>query len=228
MKQPKYKKLTKIKKVSKIPTRILGFNRPKWNLIKQTLKRIFEAKEKRKNKTRRKYRRFVKLITFQKILIRKKKILYLNNAYKSLVETIRKAKVENYNLSNGKHKSNQKNFVKNLFLKKYYYCFDLVFEIYFSRSLKESQKLMQSKQLILNNKSIAKNKQLRKGDIIHINDSNFTYLENKKLFLERTKVISFLQVDHYLQKVIITKSFANLGFDEFYLMIRNYLDTRTL
>jgi hypothetical protein len=87
---------------------------------------------------------------------------------------------------------------------------------------------MQSKQLILNNKSIAKNKQLRKGDIIHINDSNFTYIENKKLFLERTKVISFLQVDHYLQKVIITKSFANLGFDEFYLMIRNYLDTRTL
>jgi hypothetical protein len=228
MKQPKYKKLTKIKKVSKIPTRILGFNRPKWNLIKQTLKRIFEAKEKRKSKTRRKYRRFVKLITFQKILIRRKKMLYLNNAYKSLVETIRKAKVENYNLSNGKHKSNQKNFVKTLFLKNYYYCFDLVFEIYFSRSLKESQKLMQSKQLILNNKLLTKNKQLRKGDIIHINDSNFTYLGNKKLFLERTKVISFLQVDHYLQKVIITKSFANLGFNDFYLMIRNYLDTRTL
>lgn len=228
MKQPKYKKLTKIKRISKIPTRISGFNRPKWNLIKQTLKRIFESKQKRKNKTRRRYRRFVKLITFQKILIRKKKILYLNNAYRSFIETTRKAKVENYNLSNGKHKSNQENFVKTLFLKKYYYCFDLVFEISFSRSLKESQKLMQSKQIVLNSKPITKNKQLREGDILHINNSSFVYLENKKLFLERTKVISFLQVDHYLQKVVITKSFANLGFNDFYLTIRDYLDTRTL
>lgn len=210
--------------IKKTPLRILKFRRPKWVFLQKLLTR--------KNKQRslinpflikNSYKSWERVKKYYKKGLQNKNLLY--SIYDNSI------KFKSFKKKNLKTVL-KKNLILNYLIKPQYKIDILLWNLHFFSSIYHARQKISNKQVLVNNVSIKANTMLKKGDIITFkfwnkqNDLFFnTFLKKYSL---NEKFFPFLEVDYYTKTIIIVKNFDELSFEDFQILITDFVHLKSL
>ena len=209
-------------KTKMYPTRILKFRRPKWlrlqklylNSLKSKLVNILLIKNIFKS--------------WERIKKYYKKSLETKNLLNSFYENRITPRYIKKNLSKTLIK---KNLISNMLLKPLFRVDILLWKLNLSASSYESKQAINSNLVLINGETVKSNFLLKKGDVISFNSE----LEDKKYFFNFVKkyslhenFLTFVEIDYYTKTVVILKNFCDLDYQDFSLIVNEYLSIKKL
>jgi hypothetical protein len=244
-KKTKLKIFSKLRKFQIYPKKILKLNRPKWKVLQQIIRKISKKRKILKwlkdYKQRREYYRLnpqkrfkfvrkIKFINFKKKFVRRKNLRKLRLRFKNFLLLKRLLLAHsNFNFRHYLHKGKlSKEFIEKLstiFLFKFNQLKFLLYISNFVVSIGEASKKLECKEIFLNKKKSRKNIKISIGDIIEYKNRETNIKSIYKKFTNRKPIVSLLETDYYLQKIIKIKDIRNCSMNDLYLNIPTYIST---
>lgn len=194
-----------------VPTRVLKFNRPKWQKCKTVLHKKISTCNIDNSITKLRFKSWERLQNYFKEGFQLK--ISINLLFDSVI-TVRHYKMV--------LKKNYKQFSDIFFynLIKLHYRLDiLLWKLNFFKSVFEAEQALKSNKILVNGK-ISSNTLLKKGDIIQLSGCNFSNIKVLKI------IPFFLEVDYYTMSVIVIKDFQNLNFQDLSFFFKDFVDIR--
>lgn len=196
----KYKALTKIKDINKLPYRIADFKGSKWNFLKKRL--IKEARRKR--------RRFYKIKNTAEVFKLPGFWNKLSKTYKSKLLLKQKYAFVFETKMNQSFEKNKLVYLSQQFLP-YYSPKYLLTLVFFAARKKESKYFLIRKNIFLNDSMLRHPEtQLKRGDIINLKDS-IDIKTNIKKYTPFLHYLSNVEVDAYSQQIAVLKNLEELS-----------------
>lgn len=228
----KYKGYDKLVSIfEKFPLRVGRFRSTKWKRIQ----RLLSFKTKLKNRGRR---RTKKKLFFNNFLTKvSKKTWYRVEKYyvngRRIQKTIssffdRTLPVHFFNKAlNSSHKSHLIDRVyANTLLKPEFRLDILLWRLSFFRSCYQASQVISEKKVKVNGICVKGNHYVRKGDIITLDlfrsSINLAVINSRPDFLFSKKFSTFVEVDHYLNCIVVLKDFDELGLEDFYILVKEH------
>ncbi len=216
----KYKVYNKVDLVSKFPTRLLKFKRPKWHRLQEMLLNqntlgselvditAIKTDFKVWNKVRRSYKERLKSYSFLSAIF--------DNSIK-----VKKLKAQS------DIKIRKKVYLKYFYENYYKTCSLLWFSNFFASSFQSRQKIA-SRSIFVNNKLASPNSLLKSGDIITVTDNTINIDNVIKKYNNTLSMLTHVEVDYYSQNTIIVKDMTDLSEEDFFLLTLDYVNTQQL
>lgn len=230
----KYKNYSKSRLLLKrFPTRLFKFKKTKWKRVQVLCKRstLFSSK---KGLSRFRIKQGVKKTTvfnISKIRLKQNRWSRVKNAFRNFLEKKRFF----YNFFDGNKFPGDSFFYKkrdfmlyNL-IQKSFTLHILLWNVFFFNSTFKAKQVSQSGFILVNNKVVKNSVVLRSGDVITVLDlkkENFSF-KNVCLSFSKTKtLVGYIEVDLYTKNLIVIKDIKTLGVEDFYILIKDYIDLR--
>jgi len=209
-------------KTKMYPTRILKFRRPKWlrlqklylNTVKNKLVNILLIKNIFKS--------------WEKIKKYYKKGIETKNLLHSFYESNISPRDTSKNL---KKTLIKKNLVSNVLLKPQFRVDILLWKLNFFASSYESKQFINNSRVLINGVCVKSNFFLKRGDVISFNsdsESKRYFFNNIKRYSLHENFFTFVEVDYYTKTVVVLKNYYDLDYQDFSLIINEYLNTKRL
>lgn len=219
----KYKIFNVINIKTKVyPTRVLKFRRPKWIRLQKLYLNNLKNKLVNILLIRNLFKSWEKVKRYYKKGLETKNLLY------SIYENNLTVKDINKSLDKTLIK---KNLVNNVLLKPQFRIDILLWKLKFFSSSYEAKQAVSNCFVSINGSSVKSNFFVKKGDVITFKDA----IQAEKFFFNCVKKYSlnenfstFVEVDYYTKTIIVLKDCCELDYQDFVLIINEYLNTKRL
>ena len=227
----KYKGHNKFSKpFERFPLRILKFKATKWKKVQKQLDGALKKRRATKfvNTASIKafYKKWEKIDTYYKEGNQLK-----NNIFNFFDKSISVSELKR-NLRNSTLSSTNRGMYLYALLKPEFRIDILLWRLNFFQSSYQARQAINEKKVYVNGKTLKGNFVLSKGDMISFGDKyNIEFLnvrERKKRFLSTHILLTFLEVDHYSNNIIIVKDLEDLTNDDFYLLLKDYHNLKAI
>lgn len=113
-------------------------------------------------------------------------------------------------------------------IKPFFHLNILLWYINFFGTSEQSIQNINHNKILVNNKTIKSNFILKKGDVISLNtnkviEKKTSFKLIRKKYRPNPTFLTFLEVDHYAKKIVIIKGLDDLSFNDFNLLVNEYV-----
>jgi len=224
----KYKKIVSLRQsLSRLPSRILRFQRPKWKFLQKSLVSNSRSSEKFNSflTIKSNFKNWDRVSDYFREGIALKRLLEASFDYavpRSFFKKIFSSKKEKKTF----------NILKSCLIAPLFRLDILLFRLYFFSSSYQARQYINEGLVLVDNKKVSANFTLEKGSVISIVDSKLKKDLKLKILSNRimndTSYLSFVEIDPYTKTIVVVKSFSEISLDDLNLIVSDYFDTRRL
>lgn len=209
----KYKIYTKVRDISRYPTRILRFKRTKWLAIRKLLSRQEKFLYNNNKLIKVDFNRWsnMRYIFRNKILNRRSFLIFFNNNKRVLNKILPTSKKETTLIL--------RDLFKHIFLLEY-----AVFLSGFFPSVYAAKEFIKDRKVFVNANSNIINPFLRDGDFVTIKNKNFFFEKIDKKYMRSNIYFTYNEIDYYTQSLVIIKNINKISSGDFSMSIGKYLN----
>jgi ribosomal protein S4 len=206
---------------TKLPLRVLKFNRPKWDSVKKKL--LFKQKLLS-----------TKRIEFANVLVKTvpfKTISRVKRYFKNQLQT-KKYVLSLFNNSffakGTKNTRLKKELMLSYLVKPLYKLDVLLWYLDYVSSSFEARQSINNSAVLVNNKSVKSNYCVKKGDIISILTKTSDFTMKSSSYIPNNMQLCFLEIDYYSNTIIIVKDLLELTTDDLSLLVEKNIAVNSL